>query len=143
MVYNNRKATIHFKPVNLISAARSDHLASYHTTAGTHLETLPEKFFLIPESKSIKSNTINHSSSFRTTAGTHFDTSRKVPPYTGIAIENLKGALQSIAQVRFRRPPGLTLRHFLRGSQRYSVILSTRIQPMVRTARARIRGFGS
>mmetsp|Transcript_57095 Transcript_57095/g.180719 ORF Transcript_57095/g.180719 Transcript_57095/m.180719 type:complete len:232 (+) Transcript_57095:931-1626(+) len=36
-----------------------------------------------------------------------------------------------------------SLRHFSRGSQRYSVILSTRMQPMVRTARARISGLGS
>lgn len=36
-----------------------------------------------------------------------------------------------------------SFRHFLSGSHRYSVILSTRMQPMVRTARARIRGLGS
>lgn len=36
-----------------------------------------------------------------------------------------------------------SFRHFLRGSHRYSVILSTRMQPIVRTAKARIRGLGS
>lgn len=36
-----------------------------------------------------------------------------------------------------------TLRHRCRGSQRYSVILSTRMQPMVLTASALIRGLGS
>ena len=36
-----------------------------------------------------------------------------------------------------------TLRQILSGSQRYSVILSTLIHPIVRTARALIRGFGS
>lgn len=36
-----------------------------------------------------------------------------------------------------------SFRHFRRGSQRYSVILSTRMQPIVRTASARINGFES
>lgn len=36
-----------------------------------------------------------------------------------------------------------TLRHLWRGSHKYSVILSTRMQPIVLTARARIKGFGS
>lgn len=36
-----------------------------------------------------------------------------------------------------------SLRHLRNGSQRYSVILSTRMQPIVRTARARIRGLES
>lgn len=36
-----------------------------------------------------------------------------------------------------------SLRHLRSGSQRYSVILSTRMQPIVRTASARIRGFES
>lgn len=37
----------------------------------------------------------------------------------------------------------LTFMHFLSGSHRYSVIFSTRIHPIVRTAKARINGFGS
>ena len=37
----------------------------------------------------------------------------------------------------------LTLSVRCRGSHRYSVILSTRMHPMVRTASARISGFGS
>lgn len=36
-----------------------------------------------------------------------------------------------------------SFKHFRKGSHKYSAILSTRIQPMVRTARARIRGLGS
>lgn len=36
-----------------------------------------------------------------------------------------------------------SFRHFRRGSHRYSVILSTRMQPIVRTANERIKGFGS
>ena len=37
----------------------------------------------------------------------------------------------------------VTFKHFLKGSHRYSVILSTLMQPMVLTAKALIRGFGS
>ena len=40
-------------------------------------------------------------------------------------------------------PRPLTLKHLRRGSHRYSVILSTRMHPMVLTARARIRGLES
>ena len=36
-----------------------------------------------------------------------------------------------------------TFRHLCKGSQRYSVILSTLMQPIVRTAKALIKGFGS
>lgn len=36
-----------------------------------------------------------------------------------------------------------SFRHLRNGSHRYSVILSTRMQPMVRTAKARINGFES
>ena len=36
-----------------------------------------------------------------------------------------------------------TFRHLCKGSQRYSVILSTLMQPIVRTASARISGLGS
>ena len=42
-----------------------------------------------------------------------------------------------------KESPAPTLRQRCRGSQRYSVILSTRMQPMVRTASARISGLGS
>lgn len=34
-------------------------------------------------------------------------------------------------------------KHFRNGSHKYSVILSTRMQPIVRTANARINGFES
>ena len=36
-----------------------------------------------------------------------------------------------------------TFKHFRRGSHKYSVIFSTLIHPIVRTARALIKGFGS
>ena len=36
-----------------------------------------------------------------------------------------------------------SFKHFLKGSHKYSVILSTRMQPIVRTAKALIKGLGS
>lgn len=43
----------------------------------------------------------------------------------------------------FRTYGSSSFRHLRRGSHKYSVILSTLMHPIVRTARARMRGFGS
>lgn len=43
----------------------------------------------------------------------------------------------------FRTYGSSSRKHFRNGSHKYSVILSTRIHPIVRTARARINGFES
>lgn len=43
----------------------------------------------------------------------------------------------------FRTYGSSSRKHFRNGSHKYSVILSTRMHPMVRTAKARINGFES
>lgn len=85
---------------------------------------------------SLKSRTIGLESEMRS-----LRVSRKPWSSTNWALISWSFATQTAAV--FLTYGSSSFRHFLKGSQRYSVILSTRMQPMVRTARARMRGLGS
>lgn len=62
-------------------------------------------------------------------------------PYHLQSIKKIQ--LQNQEQVGEEKACEFTLRQRWRGSHKYSVILSTRMHPIVRTAKARIKGFGS
>ena len=64
-------------------------------------------------------------------------------PCSSTSAELMSNNLATDTAAVLRTYGSSSFRHFLRGSHKYSVILSTLIQPIVRTARALIKGLGS
>lgn len=70
-----------------------------------------------------------------------FSVSRK--PWSSTSWALMSCSLATHTAAVLRTYGSSSFRHLRSGSQRYSVILSTRMQPIVRTARALISGLGS
>ena len=69
--------------------------------------------------------------------------SKSRKPCSSTSCEFISNNLATHTAAVFLTYGSSSFKHLRNGSQRYSVILSTRMQPMVRTAKALIKGFGS